>query len=408
MYENKDYDSILEDMLANVSDDFDQREGSVIYDALAPAAMRMAEFYTALDIAYNEIFADTASYYYLIKRAAERGLRPHEETCAVCKMIVTPPRASISIGDRFNLNNLNYAVTAVIDSFSGSYQLTCESAGTAANQQIGSLLPIETANELNDLESAEITEILIPGEDEEDVEIFRHRYFSSFNNKAFGGNKSDYREAVNDIDGVGGCKAARRWNEGYRPAEMLPTKAVTEWFEQQTPESLGIDVYAWLNRVYSAAANKLLTVGGTVEVVIINSEFKPPSETLVKTVQEKLDPEQCAGEGDGIAPIGHVVKVSGVTTSAIDVALEGVEYKTGFSFDNMKPYIESVIDDYFTELCQSWADDNGLVVRTSRIETRIIGLKGGIIDIKGISLNGLPENIVLGEYEIPVRGDVSG
>ena len=175
-----DFDTILEDLLEGVSDDFDKREGSIIYDALAPAAMRMAEFYSALDMAMDELYADTASYYYLIKRAAERGLVPKEETYAVCKMVATPADAKIALGDRFNLNDLNYTVTSIAGN--GEYQLTCETAGTTANQQIGNLLPIQTANELNDLESAEITEILIPGEDEEDVETFRQRYFNSFNN----------------------------------------------------------------------------------------------------------------------------------------------------------------------------------------------------------------------------------
>ena len=83
MFENYDFDTVLEDMLAEVSDDFDKREGSVIYDALAPAAARISELYEGLDMVVNELYADTASYYYLIKRAAERGLLPHEETSAI-------------------------------------------------------------------------------------------------------------------------------------------------------------------------------------------------------------------------------------------------------------------------------------------------------------------------------------
>ena len=48
------------------------------------------------------------------------------------------------------------------------------------------------------LETASLTEILIPGEDDEDVETFRERYFSSFKNEAFGGNKADYINKVTD------------------------------------------------------------------------------------------------------------------------------------------------------------------------------------------------------------------
>ena len=59
-----------------MSDELDKREGSVIYDAIAPAALELANMYVALDVVMDEVFADSASYYYLIKRAAERGIYP--------------------------------------------------------------------------------------------------------------------------------------------------------------------------------------------------------------------------------------------------------------------------------------------------------------------------------------------
>ena len=129
MFEQQDFNTILDRMMSNVSDTLDKREGSVIYDALAPAALELTNFYSALDMVMNEVFADTASYHYLIKRAAERHIYPREETPAVCRMEVVPEDTKISVGDRFNLNDLNYMVTAVMDDKPGSWQLTCETAG---------------------------------------------------------------------------------------------------------------------------------------------------------------------------------------------------------------------------------------------------------------------------------------
>ena len=43
MFENKDFESIMEEMLSQVSDKLDKREGSVIYDAIAPMAMELAQ-----------------------------------------------------------------------------------------------------------------------------------------------------------------------------------------------------------------------------------------------------------------------------------------------------------------------------------------------------------------------------
>ena len=407
MFEEYDFDTLLDKMLSNVDDRMDKREGSVIYDAVAPAALELANFYINLDMTLDEVFAESASYYYLIKRASERGLLPKEETNAILLMRVVPSETKISVGDRFNLDELNYTVTSIIDGNAGTYQVQCETAGIVGNQQLGVLLPIETENELNDMESATLEEVLIPGEDEEDVETFRERYFASFDNEAFGGNKADYVEKVNNIDGIGGCKPIRAWSGGYNPARMIPNTTVRTWFEQQSEESIGAEVYGWLSTIYNASINKLLTVGGTVKITIINSEFRKPSATLVQTVQEEIDPTNTTGEGDGVAPIGHVVNVVGVEEIPINVTLSDVEYETGYSFDTLKDAIETTIDNYFFDLRQAWASNDNLIVRTSQIEAQLL-LMTGIVDIQGILLNGQEGNIVLDSDSIPIRGDVIG
>ena len=50
MFEENDFDTLMERMLENVSDELDKREGSVIYDAIAPAALELANMYVALDV----------------------------------------------------------------------------------------------------------------------------------------------------------------------------------------------------------------------------------------------------------------------------------------------------------------------------------------------------------------------
>lgn len=404
MADENSRDSILDRMLAEVSDKLDKREGSIIYDALAPAAVEDANIYAALSMIQEEVYADSASYYYLAKRAAERGVYPKEATYAVCKMVVDPADTSISVGDRFNLGTLNYTVTSVMDS--GKYQISCETAGVVGNQQRGNLLVVESSKDLNDMKSAVLTEILIPGEDEEDVEVFRERYFESMVNEAFGGNKADYREKINQIDGVGASKTVRMWERGYNPSKFLPSNEVAEWFARQSAETVGADVYEWLSMVYACAKDKLFTVGGTVRSYIISSEFKEPSVTLVKNVQTIVDPDESTGEGVGIAPIGHVVKVMGVRSKTIDISFTAV-YKAGSGFSALESSINNAVDDYFEELAESWSREDNLVVRKSQIEARLI-LLDGIIDISDTKLNGVGENIILDEDAVPVRGEVSG
>lgn len=406
MFEERTFEALMDRMLARVSDKFDKREGSVIYDALAPAAYELADAYVEMDIIVNEVFADSASYYYLVKRAAEKGLYPKEATHAVVKMEAVPKDAQISLNDRFNRGSLNYTVTSVMDAEGGIYQLTCETAGISGNQQLGTLLPVETENELNDLETAEITEILVPGEDEEDVDDFRERYFASFSQKAFGGNKADYTETVNEIPGIGGCKVIRSWEGGYRPADMIPGESVDAWFALQSPETAGEEAYHWLDAVYHAAKKKLLTVGGTITIPVITSEYKRPSDALVDQVQTLIDPTRNAGEGEGCAPIGHVVYVEGVSNKKIDVAVSGILCREGFSASSLQGEIEKTVDDYFAELAASWDSSDGLIARVSQIEARILMLDG-IIDLGSVSLNGDSANIAMEYNEIPVRGAVS-
>lgn len=105
----------------------------------------------------------------------------------------------------------NYTVTEVISDEEHSYKLMCETAGSESNGYTGQLIPVDY---IKGLTQAEITEILIPGEDEEETESFRQRYLNSFDSQAFGGNIQDYKEKVNAIQGIGGVKVYPVWNGG--------------------------------------------------------------------------------------------------------------------------------------------------------------------------------------------------
>jgi uncharacterized phage protein gp47/JayE len=351
MYEAQTYDAILARMLAAVPDTFDKREGSIIYDALAPMAAELAQAYIEMDVILNESFADTASREYLIKRAAERGLSPDAATYAIAQGEFN---IDISVGDRFNCGDYNYIATE--KKSSGIWELICETAGSAPNGNIGTLIPIDY---INGLETAQLTEILIPGEDEEETENFRSRYYATLSTKSFGGNKADYIEKVNDISGVGGVKVYPIWNGG-----------------------------------------------GTVKLVIINSEYAKASNTLINIVQTTMDPVVNQGSGDGFAPIGHVVTVDTVTESIIAVSFN-VTYQDGYVFEDVESYITTMIDNYFSELCRSWSDNDSLIIRVSQLESRLLNVPG-ILDVSGTTINGAAANLSLGADAIPIRGTVIG
>lgn len=399
MYESTTYDVILQRMLDRVSDQFDKRAGSVIWDTHSPTAIEFQVLYIELDNILKEAYGDTASREFLIRRCKERGIEPEPATCAVLKGEFTPTTVDV-LGKRFNIGTINYVVTEKIAD--GEYQVQCETAGIIGNQQLGMMIPIEY---VNGLETAQLTSVLIPGEDEEDTEVLRNRYFASFSMSAFGGNIADYLNKTNAIDGVGATKVTRVWNNDIKPSEMIPNSRVQTWYNGIIGTLSG-DVKNWLTAVYTAALNKLLTTGGTVLLTIINSDYDEASSTLVQTVQEIIDPEQNAGEGSGLAPIGHVVKVRSAVKTSI-VVKTTITFDTGYSWSNLQNSIDEVIKEYLLELRKDWADAPYLIVRISQIESRLLNLTG-IVDITATKINGVAENYTLGMYEIPVYGGASG
>ena len=354
------YENILESMLKNVPSDVDKREGSVIFDTLSPAALELANAYIYLDIVLNNAFADTAEREYLILRAKERGLAPYEATKAVLKLEVTYTGTSENVkpGDRFSLDGMTYVVTeqminetdSVITTYPfgeddpqdsdpgntiyGQWRVECETPGKEGNTRFGDVLPLQSISELA---SAKITELLIPGEDTEGTEEFRERYFEAVNNEAFGGNRADYRQKVKSIDGVGQVKIYR------------------------TPKG-----------------------GGTVRVVITDSENKKPSKELVNQVKEILDPEEYEGLGYGEAPVGHAVEVEGVSSVDVDVS---VKWQTESNVTVDEGLIIEAIENYFDEVNSKWDSRDHITIYAAQIIARILDIEG-IVDVTSIFING--------------------
>jgi len=402
MYEHITYEELVKRMINRALEsnkNLDSREGSILWLAEAPAAVELQNLYIALDNVLKETFADTASREYLILRARERGLSPIPASAAVLEMTITPAVLRLKMGERFSIGDLNYFVS--MEKSAGVYEITCETAGEAGNDYGGTVIPIEY---IPGLETCQITARLIPGEDEEDTEAFRKRYFDSLNRQAFGGNRADYIQRVNALPGVGGVKVYRAWNSGIAPAALIPPAETAVWLAGLPPVPL--PVMTWLQTVYEAGKNSLLTVGGTVKLVIIDSTFSAPSDTLVQQVQTAIDPTQNAGEGVGLAPIGHVVKVFPVGTQTLDLTFS-LYFQRGWSWEDVRPYAEEAVKGYFRELAEDWADqEEELIVRISQLESRLLNV-AGILDVAQTTINGTAANFLLPLDIIPVLGDIT-
>lgn len=144
--------------------------------------------------------------------------------------------------------------------------------------------------------------------------------------------------------------------------------------------------------------------GGTVKLVIVDTEYHVPSTQLVEKVQTLIDPVQNQGEGRGIAPIGHKVTVVGVNEMVINIR-SNITLQSGYVWEDVKETIVKVLQAYLKELNQTWDSVEGIVLRISYIETRILSVPG-VLDIQNTLINEQGQNLVLDVNSIAKLGEV--
>nr|MDD4689993.1 baseplate J/gp47 family protein [Eubacteriales bacterium] len=189
VYDNQTYINILNRALARVSNAVDKREGSIIYDALAPACYELAELYIELQNLINMTYATTATGAYLDLRVGELGI---VRRSAVNAVRVGEFNVAVPLGSRFSISGINYTVQAFV--VGHYYSMICETPGSIGNTYAGTLTPISY---ISGLTSAILTDIptdwvgyegvVVLGVDEETDPDLRARYLLALQAAPFGG-----------------------------------------------------------------------------------------------------------------------------------------------------------------------------------------------------------------------------
>lgn len=328
--------------------------GSIIYDALAPAASELAQAYIWLANAIDLVFVDTAVGEYLDKLCNQIGIGRQEATAAIKQgnfYDANDNYMDIEIGSRFTCEDLYWVAVEKITT--GVYQMQCETVGVSGNNITGTLIPVDY---IDGLATATLTDLLIPGEDEEDDETLRNRYFAVSNDVAFGGNIEDYKEKTKAIDGVGAVKVIPVW-----------------------------------------------AGGGTVKLIILNSDYDIASTLLIENVQQIICPD-LTDEGTGLAPIGH--KVTVVTCEEIKINVDTkITLAASADLILVESMLEAAIESYLLELRKSWEESDSLIVRLSQIESTILNVEG-VLDVSMTTINTQASNVEITQEYIPVLGTV--
>lgn len=371
-FDTQTYQNILQAMLDRVPDTYDKRDTAPIPTALGPAAWALEGFYISLNQVQQQAFVQTASGDSLDMLAVIGGLTRYPASAAVRLGVFN---AAVAIGARFSTINgessINFIVTATdtpSDPAEGFYyyQLTAETPGTIGNEYTGPILPITS---IPGLTSAEITDILIPGDDTETDDELRQRLITALNERPFGGNIASYRSYVLGLDGVGAVQVYPTWNGG-----------------------------------------------GTVKLSVLGADFLPASSELVENVQNAVDPPPNQGLGLGMAPIGAQVTVVAPTELTVNVAAT-LTLASGYQIGQVQQPIEDAIEAYLLTVRQAWATNTSSTsvvyeanVYLARVTAAIVGVEG-VVNATNVTLNGGTADLTLTEngttQQVPVTGTVT-
>ena len=365
-FSGKTYRTLLEAMLAKAPNSLDKREGSMIQTALGAGAYALEDFYLDLNKVQQGGSIQHAVGEDLDNWAVIANVERYPASPAVRLGVFSLD--TIPIGARFSTidggDSVNFVATS--QEGPGRYRLTCETPGVIGSSYTGPILPITT---IQGLTSAEITDILVPGDDTETDDALRERVISALRERPFGGNVADYKRVVRAIDGVGDLQVYPTWDGG-----------------------------------------------GTVKLSIIGADWMPASEQLVEAVQNTVDPPPSQGLGYGTAPIGARVTVTTPETVEINVSAT-LAAGPGYTAAQLARPVRQAVDEYLLSIRQEWdqPEESGMThyaswVYAARVTAAILSVQG-VINVTGLTINGAAADMELTEdgllQQVPVLGEVA-
>lgn len=365
----KAYQELRQEMLARVPDTYDKRDTQPIPTSISPAAYVAEGLYIDLDYVQRQAYIMSATGDSLDKLATLGGISRYAASAAVRLGLFN---IEIPVGSRFSTingeNSIDLTATAASGMSGGqyAYQLTADTPGSIGNDYTGPILPITA---IPGLTSAQITDVLVPGDDTETDTELRARLILALTDRPFAGNVAAYREKIMSIDGVGAV-------------QVYPT---------------------WAG-------------GGTVKCVILGADYMPASYTLLNTVQTEIDPMVNQGIGLGFAPIGAKATITAPSEAEISVSAT-LTLQPGYNVGQLQSAIEAALEAHMLSVRQSWDTNISTTgfeyaanIYRAQIIAAIVGVTG-VVNATNVRLNGADRDIILPQtgsvQQVPVLGVVT-
>ena len=307
-----DFSAMVTATLARQDSTLDKREGSVLYDFASITDNNISSF--ALEIAdlFDQMFLTSSTGTYLDQHAARSNVVRHEASACTRKAyfystddpdtIVYPtiPLESSWSGKLSDGSSVSWIYKARVDDTIDYEVFECQVTGSLANDEEITLSSTTYA-------TYDVVLQLVPliyGEDDEDDDALILRTQTVEKTPAFGGNRTDYKEKVEEIDGVGACQVYPAWDGG---------------------------------------GTVLLSISSPVE------DAPTVSTYLTNEIKNLVDPVDAEGEGVGYAPIGHSVTVQSVGTETIKFVITDVAIARSYQPTNVTAAIKTALAEAFTE-----------------------------------------------------------
>ena len=102
-------------------------------------------------------------------------------------------------------------------------------------------------------------------------------------------------------------------------------------------------------------------------------------------VQSEVDPETNAGEGVGVAPIGHIVTCVGATGTTVNITADFSYIDESYHLNACINNMQTAIDEHFLKLNQSWKDLSKLTVRIADIISVLMDVEG-VLDVQDYTI----------------------
>jgi uncharacterized phage protein gp47/JayE len=347
-FENETFDVIIERMLARLPDDIDKRQGSVVYDLLAPAAVELELAYAEMDNVLDFGFIDTTYGEYLDRRVAEQGLT-RKEALKATGYVTFNGLVDAEVPEGTQLANSDeipvYFVTTesvVLTNGTGKVAVEAVEGGSEGNIAANQISVVE--GDLQGIVSVTNEEPFTGGLAEETDEELIERFFDRVRRPITSGNKYQYEEWAESINGISSATCYPTWNGP-----------------------------------------------GTVKVVVVNTENRSPSAAVIQQVIDYIEEQR---------PVGAQVTVMGVEEVSIDVSAV-LTLADGTDIETVREDINTRLVEYFKNSAFTER-----IVRYTQIGNAILDAIG-VIDYSDLRINGLVSNIQMNGDQVPVVGAIS-